>query len=185
MISTNDVRPGMALELDDGLFTIVEYQHVKPGKGKAFVRMKLKKLDTGQVLDRTFRADEDVTQARIDRSDHQFLYSDDLGFHFMSLGDYSQVVLSPEDVGTASGYLTDGMTVTVAMHQDTAIGVELPAAVEMEVVYAEPAVRGDTRTGATKPVRVETGLEVQVPLFVEQGDRIKVDTRTGDYLTRV
>lgn len=185
MISTNDVRPGMALELDDGLFTIVEYQHVKPGKGKAFVRMKLKKLETGQVLDRTFRADEDVTQARIDRSGHQYLYSDDLGYHFMNLGDYSQVVLSPEDVGSAAGFLTDGMTVTIAMHQNTAIGVELPAAVEMEVVYAEPAVKGDTRTGATKPVRVETGLEVQVPLFVEQGDRIKIDTRTGDYLTRV
>src|SRR5690606_25739363 len=105
MISTNDVRPGMALELEDGLFTIVEYQHVKPGKGKAFVRMKLKKIDTGQVLDRTFRADEDVTQARIERSDYQYLYSDDLGFHFMSLDDYSQVVLSAEDVGDAASYL--------------------------------------------------------------------------------
>ncbi|HEX6946106.1 MAG TPA: elongation factor P [Acidimicrobiia bacterium] len=185
MISTNDVRPGMALELEDGLFTIVEYQHVKPGKGRAFVRMKLKKLDTGQVLDRTFRADEDVTQARIERSDYQYLYSDDLGFHFMSLEDYSQVVLSPQDVGDTANYLVDGMTVTMASHQGTAIGVELPAAVEMEVTYAEPAVKGDTRQGATKTVRVQTGLEVQVPLFVEQGDRIKVDTRTGDYLTRV
>jgi elongation factor P len=185
MISTNDVRPGMALELEDGLFTIVEYQHVKPGKGKAFVRMKLKKIDTGQVLDRTFRADEDVTQARIERSDYQYLYSDDLGFHFMSFDDYSQVVLSAEDVGDAASYLKDGMTVTVASHQGTAIGVELPAAVELEVTYAEPAVKGDTRTAATKTVTVETGLEVQVPLFVEQGDRIKVDTRTGEYLTRV
>ena len=185
MISTNDVRPGMALELDDGLFSIVEYQHVKPGKGRAFVRMKLKKLDTGQVLDRTFRADEDVKQARIDRADFQYLYSDDLGFHFMSLDDYSQVVLAPEDVGDAAGYLVDGMTLTIPMHQATAIGVEMPAAVEMEVVYAEPAVKGDTRTAATKPVRLQTGIEVQVPLFVEQGDRIKVDTRTGEYLTRV
>lgn len=185
MISTNDVRPGMALELDDGLFTIVEYQHVKPGKGKAFVRMKLKKVDTGQVLDRTFRADEDVRQARIDRADHQYLYSDDLGFHFMNLSDYGQVVLSREDVGDTAGFLVDGMTVTIALHDGSAIGVEMPAAVEMEVVYAEPAVKGDTRTGATKPVKVESGLEVQVPLFVEQGDRIKVDTRTGEYLTRV
>ncbi len=184
MISTNDVRPGMALELEDGLFSIVEYQHVKPGKGRAFVKMKLKKLETGQVLERTFRADEDVTQARIDRSDHQFLYSDDMGFHFMNLSDYGQIVLPAEDVGTAAGFLIDGMTVTIATHQGTAIGVELPAAVEMEVVYAEPAVKGDTRTGASKPVRLETGLEVQVPLFVEQGDRIKVDTRTGEYLTR-
>ncbi|HUG07494.1 MAG TPA: elongation factor P [Acidimicrobiia bacterium] len=185
MISTNDVRPGMALELDDGLFSIVEYQHVKPGKGKAFVRMKLKKLETGQVLDRTFRADENVQQAIIDRAEHQYLYRDDLGYHFMSLGDYGQIVLTPEDVGNSSGFLVEGMTVTLPMHQGTAIGVEMPAAVELEVTYAEPAVKGDTRTGATKGVTVETGIDVQVPLFVEQGDRIKVDTRTGEYLTRV
>jgi elongation factor P len=174
----------MALQLDDGLFSIVEYQHVKPGKGRAFVRMKLKKLDTGQVLDRTFRADEDVSQAIIDRSDHQYLYSDDLGYHFMSLSDYGQIVLSGDDVGDAAGYLVDGMTVTLPLHQGTPIGVEMPAAVELKVTYAEPGVKGDTRTGATKGVKVETGIEVQVPLFVEQGDRIKVDTRTGEYLTR-
>lgn len=185
MISTNDVRPGMALELDDGLFAIVEYQHVKPGKGKAFVRMKLKKLETGQVLDRTFRADENVQQAIIDRADHQYLYRDDLGFHFMNLGDYGQIVLSPEDVGDAAGYLVEGSTVILPMHQGTAIGVEMPAAVELEVTYAEPAVKGDTRTGATKGVTLETGIQVQVPLFVEQGDRVKVDTRSGEYLTRV
>jgi elongation factor P len=174
----------MALELEDGLFSIVEYQHVKPGKGKAFVRMRLKKLDTGQVLDRTFRADENVQQARIDRADHQFLYADDLGYHFMNLSDYGQIVLTVEDVGDSAGYLVDGMTVGIAMHQGTAIGVVMPAAVEMTVTYAEPAVRGDTRTAATKSVKVETGIEIQVPLFVEQGDRIKVDTRTGQYLTR-
>lgn len=185
MISTNDVRPGMALELDDGLFAIVEYQHVKPGKGKAFVRMKLKKLETGQVLDRTFRADENVQQAIIDRAEHQYLYRDDLGFHFMNLSDYGQIVLTTDDVGGSAGFLVEGMTVTLPMHQGTAIGVDLPAAVELAVTYAEPAVRGDTRTGATKGVTVETGIEVQVPLFVEQGDRIKVDTRTGEYLTRV
>ncbi len=185
MISTNDVRPGMALELDDGLFSIVEYQHVKPGKGKAFVRMKLKKLETGQVLDRTFRADENVQQAIIDRSDHQFLYADDLGFHFMNSTDYGQVVLTSEDVGELSNFLVEGMSVTLPLYKGTAIGVELPPAVEVEVTYAEPAVKGDTRTGATKGVQVETGYEVQVPLFVEQGDRIRIDTRTGDYLTRV
>jgi elongation factor P len=185
MISTNDVRPGMALDLDDGLFSIVEYQHVKPGKGRAFVKMKLKKLETGQVLDRTFRADENVKQAIIDRSEHQYLYSDDLGFHFMNLSDYGQIVLSREDIGADAGYLVDGMTVILPMHAGTAIGVELPAAVELEVTYAEPGVKGDTRTGATKGVQVETGIEVQVPLFVEQGDRIKVDTRSGEYLTRV
>lgn len=184
MISTNDVRPGMALDLEDGLFTIVEYQHVKPGKGKAFVRMKLKKLETGQVLDRTFRADENVPQAIIDRSEHQYLYADDLGYHFMNLDDYGQIVLTEQDVGEAAGFLKDGMTVTLPMFEGTAIGVDLPAAVELEVTYAEPAVKGDTRTGATKGVTVETGIEVQVPLFVEQGDRIRVDTRTGEYLTR-
>ena len=175
----------MALELDDGLFAIVEYQHVKPGKGRAFVRMKLKKLETGQVLDRTFRADENVQQAIIDRAEHQYLYSDDLGYHFMNLADYGQIVLSSQDVGDAAGFLVDGMTVILPMFEGTAIGVEMPAAVELEVTYAEPAVKGDTRTGATKGVTVETGINVQVPLFVEQGDRIKVDTCTGAYLTRV
>lgn len=185
MISTNDVRPGMALDLDDGLFTIVEYQHVKPGKGKAFVRTKLKNVETGQVLDRTFRADENVDQAYIERADHQYLFSDDLGFHFMNLSDYGQIALSVDDVGRASDYLTDGSTVTLSLYRGTPIGVDLPAAVEMEVTYAEPGIKGDTRTGATKPVTVETGLVVNAPLFVEQGDRIKVDTRSGEYLTRV
>ncbi len=184
MISTNDVRPGMALQLSDGLFTIVEYQHVKPGKGKAFVRMRLKNLETGQVLDRTFRADENVDQAIIDRSDHQYLYQDDLGFHFMNLADFGQLALTGDDVGSAAGYLVEGMTVGLALYRGTPIGVELPAAVELEVTYAEPAVKGDTRTGATKPVTLETGIQVQVPLFVEQGDRVKVDTRSGEYLTR-
>lgn len=185
MISTNDVRPGMALELDDGLFSIVEYQHVKPGKGKAFVRMKLKKIETGQVLDRTFRADENVQQAIIDRAEHQYLYADDLGFHFMNMSDYGQIVLTADDVGEAAPFLVDGMTVSLSMFRGTAIGVDMPASVELEVTYAEPAVKGDTRTGATKGVSLETGLEIQVPLFVEQGDRVKVDTRTGEYLTRV
>ena len=185
MISTNDVRPGMALQLDDGLFSIVEYQHVKPGKGKAFVRMKLKKLETGQVLDRTFRADENVQQAVIDRSDHQYLYSDDLGYHFMNLSDYGQLVVTPTDVGVASNYLVDGMTVSLSMFQGTPIGVDLPPSVEMEVTYAEPGAKGDTRTGATKTVTLETGIDIQVPLFVEQGDKVKVDTRSGAYQTRV
>ncbi|MGA7226644.1 MAG: elongation factor P [Acidimicrobiia bacterium] len=184
MISTNDVRPGMALQLSDGLFNIVEYQHVKPGKGKAFVRMKLKNLETGQVLDRTFRADENVDQAIIERKDHQFLYKDDLGFHFMNMEDFGQVAVSPEDVGDAAGYLVEGMTASLALYEGTPIGVELPASVELDVTYAEPAVKGDTRTGATKPVTLETGIQIQVPLFVEQGDRVKVDTRSGEYLTR-
>ncbi len=185
MISTNDVRPGMALQLSDGLFTIVEYQHVKPGKGKAFVRMKLKNVETGQVLDKTFRADENVDQAIIDRSDYQYLYQDDLGFHFMNLADFGQIAISDADVGDTAKYLVEGSTVSLSVYEGTPIGVDLPAAVELEVTYAEPGVKGDTRTGATKLVTLQTGLEVQVPLFVEQGDRLRVDTRTGDYLTRV
>jgi elongation factor P len=185
MISTNDVKPGMALQISDGLFTIVEYQHVKPGKGRAFVRMKLKNIETGQVLDRTFRADENVDQAIIERRDHQYLYQDDLGFHFMNLDDYGQLALSSEDVGEAAGSLVEGMTASLSLYKGTPIAVELPAAVELEVTYAEPGVKGDTRTGATKPVTLQTGIKIQVPLFVEQGDRVKVDTRSGEYLTRV
>jgi elongation factor P len=175
----------MALQLSDGLFTIVEYQHVKPGKGKAFVRMKLKNVETGQVLDKTFRADENVDQAIIDRSDYQYLYQDDLGFHFMNLADFGQIAISDADVGDTAKYLVEGSTVSLSVYEGTPIGVDLPAAVELEVTYAEPGVKGDTRTGATKLVTLQTGLEVQVPLFVEQGDRLRVDTRTGDYLTRV
>jgi elongation factor P len=185
MISTNDVRPGMALQLSDGLFTIVEYQHVKPGKGKAFVRMKLKNIETGQVLDRTFRAGESVDQAIIDRSDYQYLYKDDLGFHFMNLADFGQIAVDPSDVGEAAQFMTEGSTVSLATFQGTPIGVELPASVELEVTYAEPGVKGDTRTGASKLVTLETGLEVQVPLFIEQGDTLKIDTRSSEYLTRV
>lgn len=185
MISTNDVKPGMALNLENKLFTIVEYQHVKPGKGKAFVRMKLKNVETGQVIDRTFRSDEDVPRAIIDRKEHQFLYRDDLGFHFMDLEEFSQFALQAEDVGDAGTYLVDGATVILPMYEDRPIGVELPASVELEVTFAEPGVKGDRVSGATKPVTVQTGRTVQVPLFVETGDIIKVDTRSGDYLTRV
>ena len=184
MISTNDVRPGMALELPDGVFSIVTYQHVKPGKGRAFVRMKLKNAETGQVLDRTFRADEDVPQAIISRRDHQYLYQDDLGFHFMNLEDYSQFALPAADLGDEAGYLVEGMTITIAFHRERPIGMELPPSVEMEVTFAEPAVKGDRVSGATKEVTVETGISVKTPLFVSQGDRIRVDTRTGAYLTR-
>jgi elongation factor P len=184
MISTNDVRPGMALDLGDGIFTIVKYEHIKPGKGKAFVRMKLKNVETGQVLDRTFRADEDVDRAVIDRREHQFLYRDDLGFHFMDLEEYTQFAISEADVGDAAGYLTDGMTVVLAMYEGNPIGVELPASVELQVTYAEPAVKGDTVSGATKLVTMETGLAVQVPLFIEQGERLKISTSDGSYQSR-
>ena len=185
MASTNDVRPGQALDLDDGIFTILEYQHVKPGKGRAFVRMRLRNLETGQVLDRTFRAGEDVAQAIIDRREHTFLYRDDMGFHFMNLADYGQFSMAPDEVGEAADFLIDGMTVTLALYKGNPISVDLPAAVEMEVSYTEPGVRGDRVSAATKPATTQTGLVVNVPLFVNIGDKIRVDTRTGNYLTRV
>ncbi len=185
MASTNDVRPGQALDLDDGIFTILEYQHVKPGKGRAFVRMRLRNLETGQVLDRTFRAGEDVAQAIIDRREHTFLYRDDMGFHFMNLDDYDQFSMAPEEVGEAADFLIDGMNVTLALYKGNPISVDLPAAVEMEVTYTEPGVRGDRVSAATKPATTQTGLVVSVPLFVNIGDKIRVDTRSGNYLTRV
>ena len=184
MISTNDVRPGMALELPDGLFQVVEYQHVKPGKGKAFVRMKLKRLDGGAVVDKTFRADENVPRAIIDRTDFQFLYKDALGFHCMNTETYEQLAVPSELVGDSADYVTDGMTMRLSIYEGNPIGIELPAAVEIEVTHAEPAVKGDRVSGATKPVTLATGLVVQAPLFVEPGDIVKVDTRTGNYITR-
>ncbi len=185
MISTNDVKPGMALNLQDGLFAVVDYQHVKPGKGKAFVRMKLKNLESGAVIDRTFRAGENVEDAKIDRSDYQFLYRDDLGFNFMDTGTFEQFSVAADLVGDAANYLVEGAIAQISRYQGQAIGLELPAAVELEVTYAEPGVKGDRVSGATKPITLQTGLVVQAPLFIEQGDVVKVDTRSGDYLTRV
>ena len=186
MISTNDVRPGMTLDLDDdGIFQIVEYQHVKPGKGKAFVRMKLKNVQSGAVVDRTFRADEPVQQAIIDRRPHQFLYRDDLGFHFMDGESFVQMSLSKSEVGEAAWYLKPGEAAVLAMYEAKPIGIDLPTSVELVVVDTEPGVKGDRSSAGTKPATTETGLVVQVPLFVDQGDRIKVDTRGGTYMTRV
>ncbi len=185
MISTNDVRPGMALKLPEGLCTVLEHQHTKPGKGKAFVKMKLRNLTTGAVVEKTFRAGENVEDARIERRDYQYLYKDDLGFHFMDAESFEQVAV-PEDVlEEAAPYLVEGTIAQLSIFEGTTIGIDLPAAVELEVTYAEPGVKGDRVSGATKPVTVQTGLVVQAPLFVEQGDVIKVDTRSGDYLTRV
>ncbi|MDA2978596.1 MAG: elongation factor P [Actinomycetota bacterium] len=184
MISTNDVKPGVALNLPEGLFTVTDYQHVKPGKGKAFVRMKLKNVKTGAVIDRTYRAGESLPQARIDRRDFTFLYKDDLGFNVMDGETYEQMPLDSVLVGEAAGFLSDGMTIRIALFEGTPVDLELPASVELEVTYAEPGVKGDRVSGATKPVTLSTGLVVQVPLFVEQGDILKIDTRTGDYITR-
>ena len=185
MISTNDVRPGMALNLPDGLFQVVEYQHTKPGKGKAFVKMKLKNLDTGSLVERTFRAGENVQDAKIDRREFQYLYRDDMGFHFMDAATYDQMAVAEALIGDAASFLREGMTVQLNLYEGNPIGIDLAASVELEVTFAEPGVKGDRVSGATKPVTLSTGYVVQAPLFVEQGDVIKVDTRTGDYITRV
>ncbi len=185
MISTNDVKPGMTLDLDDGIFAIVEYQHVKPGKGRAFVKMKLKNIVSGVVVERTFRADEKVQQAIVERRVHQFLFNDHLGYHFMDVEEYGQVVLDAKEIGDAASYLKDGDQVHLAFYDGKLVGLDLPTSVELLIVESEPGVKGDRSSAGTKPAKLETGRIVQVPLFVNQGDRIKVDTRTGAYMTRV
>ena len=185
MPSANDVKTGQALDLDDGLYQIVDHTHTKPGKGKAFVKMKLKNLDGGGVVERTFRPDEQVNRAVIDRREHQFLYRDDLGFHFMDNESYAQLAINADDVGEAAHYLKEGMTAQLPIYNGRPLSVDLPASVELEVTTAEPGVKGDRVSGATKPITLETGLVIQAPLFVEQGDVVKVDTRSGEYMTRV
>ncbi len=183
-ISSNDLKNGMALNLPDGLMTVVEFQHVKPGKGGAFVRTKLKNARTGAVVEKTFRGDEKLGFAQIDKREMQFLYREGGDYVFMDNGTYDQIQVPTKQLGDAVNYLRESDTVVLPMYGDEILGVELPAAVELEVVETEPGVQGDRVSGARKPAKVETGLVVQVPLFVETGERIKVDTRSGEYLAR-
>jgi elongation factor P len=185
MPTTNDLKNGMTLNIDGTLMNVVDFQHVKPGKGGAFVRTRLKNVRTGRVLDKTFRADEPVEVAILEKRQMQFLYRDEVGFHFMDTETYDQVAVDGEAVGDAASYMIDGSTPYVTFYDGSALGVELPASVELAVSETEPGVKGARVSGATKPATVETGAVVQVPLFVETGDRVKVDTRTGAYLTRV
>ena len=183
-ITTNDIKNGMTLELDDGLFQIVEFQHVKPGKGHAFVRTTLKNVRSGAIVDRTFRAGEKVERAVIDKREMQFLYRDGADYVFMDNSSYDQMHVGPATLGNAANYLVEGSTAILNMYGDEVVGTELPAAVELAISVTEPGVQGDRVSGARKPATLETGLVVQVPLFVNPGDRIKVDTRSGEYLTR-
>ena len=185
MPTTNDLKNGMTLNIDGNLMSVVEFQHVKPGKGGAFVRTKLKNVRTGRVLDKTFRAAEPVEVAILEKREMQYLYRDETGFHFMDTETYEQSTVDAAAVGNAANWMVDGSTPYVTFYEGTAIGVELPASVELTVAETEPGVKGDRVSGATKAATVETGSVVQVPLFVEVGDRIKVDTRSGAYLTRV
>ena len=183
-ISTNDLKNGMALNLPEGLMTVVEFQHVKPGKGGAFVRTKLKNYRTGATIEKTFRADEKVGHAVIDKREMQYLYREGADYVFMDTESYDQLHVSSESLGDAVKYLKEGDSAILPMYEGEVLGVDLPAAVELTVTDAEPGIQGDRVSGARKPATLETGLVVQVPLFVEVGERLKVDTRTGEYLTR-
>jgi elongation factor P len=184
-ISVNDLKNGITLELDNGLFQVVEFQHVKPGKGGAFVRSKIKNVRTGAVIDKTFNAGIKVEQAIVERQDMQFLYKDGSDFVFMNTSTYDQLQVPSAALGTAADYLVEQMVVQIALYQGEIIGVDIPASVELTVTETEPGVQGDRVSGARKPATLVTGKTVQVPLFVEIGDTVKVDTRTGEYITRV
>jgi elongation factor P len=184
-ITTNDLKNGITLELDNGLFQVIEFQHVKPGKGGAFVRTTLRNARTGAVIDRTFRAAEKVEQAIIDRRDMQFLYTERDEYVFMDTGSYEQINVPPVALGDAANYLVASMTANIAMFGTEIIAVELPASVELNIAETEPGIQGDRVSGARKPATLETGKVIQVPLFVNQGDRVRVDTRSGEYITRV
>ena len=183
-ITTNDLRNGMTLELDGNLFSVVEFQHVKPGKGHAFVRTTLKNARTGAVLDRTFRAGEKVERATIDKRDMQMLYRDGENLVFMDNETYDQITVPPEVLGDAARFLVEGSAAMMLMHGAEIVGTDLPASVELNIAETEPGIQGDRVSGATKPATLETGLVVQVPLFVSPGERVKVDTRSGAYISR-
>jgi len=185
MISSNDFRNGITISVDGQLWTVVEFLHVKPGKGAAFVRTKLKNVKTGQTLERTFRAGEKVERAVVDNREMQMLYNDADGYHFMDLETYENVTLQRDLIGDAADFLKDGMKIQVQFHEGTPIGADLPAHVELEVKETEPGFKGDTATGTTKPAVLETGATVQVPLFVNPGDVIRIDTRDRRYIGRV
>jgi elongation factor P len=182
--TTNDLKRGMTLDLPEGLFQVVDFQHVKPGKGPAFVRTTLRNARTGGQLDKTFRSDERVERAVVDKREMQFLYRDGGDYVFMDNGTYEQLHVGPAALGDATKYIVDGSTVVLQFYKDEIIGTDLPAAVELTVTQTEPGIQGDRVSGARKPATLETGLVVQVPLFVNPGARIKVDTRSAEYLTR-
>jgi elongation factor P len=183
-VSTNDLRNGMTLDLPEGLFNVVEFQHVKPGKGGAFVRTKLKNQRTGAVIERTYRADEKLEQAIIDKREMQFLYRDGTDYVFMDNTTYEQLQVTIAQLGDAANFLKEGDDAVLQFFGTEIVGVDLPAAVELTVTQTEPGIQGDRVSGARKPATLETGIVLQVPLFVNPGERIRVDTRTGEYLTR-
>lgn len=185
MVQAGDFRNGITVEMDGNIYTIIEFQHVKPGKGAAFVRTKLKNIKTGGVVEKTFRPTEKLENAHIDRSDYQYLYQDGGLYNFMNVETYEQMALSEDSVGDSLKFVKENEVCKLCSHNGQVFAIEPPLFVELEITDTEPGVKGDTATGATKPAKVETGATVYVPLFVNQNDRIKIDTRTGEYLSRV
>jgi elongation factor P len=185
MATSNDLKNGLVLNIDGQLWTVIEFQHVKPGKGPAFVRTKLKNVLTGKVVERTFNAGVKVDTANVDKREMNYLYRDGSGYVFMDNQNYEQMTLSEEVVGDGKHYLLENQGAVVAVYEGNPIYVELPANVVLEITYTEPGLQGDRSSGGTKPATVETGLQIQVPLFIEQNVKVRVDTRTGEYLGRV
>ncbi|MGV1035002.1 MAG: elongation factor P [Microbacteriaceae bacterium] len=185
MASTADIKNGVVLSIDGQLWSVIEFQHVKPGKGGAFVRTKLKNVVSGKVVDRTYNAGAKIDIENVDRRDYSYLYQDGDGFVFMDTSDYEQVTVPSATVGDAANYMLESQAVTIAMNNGNPLYVELPASVILEITYTEPGLQGDRSTGGTKPATLETGAEIQVPLFLETGTKVKVDTRDGSYLGRV
>lgn len=185
MATTADIKNGVVIKIDGQLWSVIEFQHVKPGKGGAFVRTKLKNIMTGKVVDKTYNAGTKIDTENVDRRDYQYLYNDGSGFVFMDTSDYDQITVPAEIVGDAANFMLENQSVTIALNNGNPLYVELPASVVLEITYTEPGLQGDRSTGGTKPATVETGYEIQVPLFLEAGTKVKVDTRTGDYLGRV
>jgi elongation factor P len=185
MATSNDLKNGLVLNIDGQLWTVIEFQHVKPGKGPAFVRSKLKNVLTGKVVERTFNAGVKVETANVDKREMNYLYNDGSGYVFMDNQNYEQMNLSNEVVGDAKDYLLENQEAIVAVYEGNPIYVELPASVVLEITFTEPGLQGDRSSGGTKPATVETGLQIQVPLFIEKNTKVRVDTRTGEYLGRV
>ena len=185
MVSAGDFRNGVTIEIDGNIYQIIEFQHVKPGKGAAFVRTKLKNIISGGVLEKTFRPTEKFENAHIDRVDMQYLYSDGDLYYFMDVNTYDQIALNQDQIGDTLKFVKENEMVKICSHKGNVFAIEPPLFVELEVTETEPGFKGDTATGASKPATVETGAVVYVPLFVDQGDKIKIDTRTGEYLSRV
>jgi elongation factor P len=182
--TTNDLKNGMTLNIDGSLWTVVEFQHVKPGKGPAFVRTKMKQVLTGKVVEKTLNAGVKVDVAVVEKRDMQFLYKDGADFVFMDTTTYDQMTISEATVGDASNFLLENAEVNVAIHEGNPLYIELPASVELEITYTEPGIQGDRSSGGTKPATVQTGIDIQVPLFIKQGEKVLVDTRDGSYLGR-